>query len=44
MLKTKHLKATEAGLASMNYQVLRDGIAYIQLEPTADTGEVTLLE
>ncbi|MCZ6659258.1 MAG: hypothetical protein O7C67_18380 [Gammaproteobacteria bacterium] len=40
--KTKHLEATEAGLASMNYQVLRDGIAYIQLEPTTDTGEVTL--
>ncbi|MEE8244728.1 MAG: DUF11 domain-containing protein, partial [Pseudomonadales bacterium] len=40
--KTKHLETTQAGLASMNYQVLRDGIAYIQLEPTTDTGEVTL--
>ena len=39
--KTKHLEST-TGLSGLNYKMLKDGIAYIQLEPTTDTGEVTL--
>ncbi|MCZ6640187.1 MAG: hypothetical protein O7F71_01305, partial [Gammaproteobacteria bacterium] len=40
--KAKHLESTTVGLSGFNYKVLKDGIAYIQLEPTTETGEVTL--
>jgi uncharacterized repeat protein (TIGR01451 family) len=38
--KAKHLEALDNKFSNQRYQVLRDGIAYIQLEPTTSTGEV----
>ncbi|MEM9624227.1 MAG: hypothetical protein AAF993_21485, partial [Pseudomonadota bacterium] len=40
--KTKHLENSRNAYANERYKVLRDGIAYIQLEPTIETGEVAL--
>lgn len=38
--KAKHLETLDNKFSNQRYQVLRDGIAYIQLEPTTSTGEV----
>ncbi len=40
--KAKHLESVDNEVNNIRYQVLRDGIAYIQLEPTTVTGEVEL--
>jgi hypothetical protein len=40
--KAKHLEAMDNKFNNQRYQVLRDGIAYIQLEPTTSTGEVEI--
>ena len=40
--KAKHLETLDNSLNNQRYRVLRDGIAYIQLEPTTTTGEVEL--
>ncbi len=40
--KAKHLENSKSDFANERYKVLRDGIAYIQLEPTAMTGEVEI--
>ena len=40
--KAKHLESLDNKFSNQRYQVLRDGIAYIQLEPTTTTGEVVV--
>ncbi|XOV82293.1 MAG: hypothetical protein ACFHXK_15695 [bacterium] len=40
--KARHLEALDNKFNNQRYQVLRDGIAYIQLEPTTSTGEVEI--
>lgn len=40
--KTQHLENSASEFTNNKYKVLRDGIAYIQLQPTIDTGEVVL--
>ena len=40
--RTKHLESLDNKLNNQKYRVLRDGIAYIQLEPTTKTGEVEI--
>ncbi len=38
--KAKHLENSRSEFANRRYTILRDGVAYIQLEPTVATGEV----
>lgn len=40
--QTRHLENLNNQFTDHKYRVLHDGIAYIQLEPTAQTGEVAL--
>jgi hypothetical protein len=40
--KSEHLEVTRAGASTRSWQVRKDGIAFVQLEPTTRTGDVVL--